>query len=69
MGLNQIVRFKDLPLFTGLRRTTILRLMERGEFPKPVPLTNSGRALGWYEDDIAAWQERRRAAARENQDG
>ena len=59
--LNRIIRKKDLPNFVGLQRTQIEGLIERGEFPKPIPLSDSGRAIGWLESEIWAWQQQRLA--------
>lgn len=38
---------------TGLRRTTIYKLMREGNFPKPRQLTSS--AVGWREDEVEEW--------------
>lgn len=38
---------------TGLSRTTIWRLVRRGEFPTPRRL--SANAIGWIESEIDAW--------------
>jgi predicted DNA-binding transcriptional regulator AlpA len=45
----------------GLKRTQIQELIARGEFPRPVPLSDSGRAIGWLEHELVAWQQRRLA--------
>jgi predicted DNA-binding transcriptional regulator AlpA len=37
-------------------------LIKTGEFPKPVPLSDSGRAIAWLETDLIAWQNARIAA-------
>jgi prophage regulatory protein len=60
--LNKIIRKKDLPNYVGLQRTQIELLIERGEFPRPVPLSDSGRAIGWLEHEVWAWQQARLAA-------
>jgi prophage regulatory protein len=54
--LYKILREKQLPEFVGLRRTTINELVQSGEFPQPIPLNDSGRAKGWLEAEVAAWQ-------------
>ena len=59
--LNRIIRKRDLPRYVGLQRTQIELLVERGEFPKPVPLSDSGRAVGWSESELWAWQQARLA--------
>jgi len=63
--LNKIIRRRDLPLYTGLRKSTINRLIAENEFPSPIKLTSGGRAKGWLEADIVEWQQRRREASRE----
>lgn len=59
--LNRIIRKKDLPNYCGLQRTQIEQLIERGEFPKPIPLSDTGRAIGWIESELWAWQQQRLA--------
>jgi prophage regulatory protein len=57
--LNRMFRLRDLPQFVGLRRTQIGELIKSGEFPKPVPLSDGGRAVAWLETDLIAWQNAR----------
>lgn len=40
---------------TGLRPTALEDAMARGEFPRPISLTNSGRAVAWLECEIDEW--------------
>jgi len=56
-----IIRLRDLPLYVGLKRTLIQELIARGEFPKAVPLSDTGRTKGWLEHELIAWQQRRLA--------
>ena len=44
---------------TGLSNTTVWRLQQRGDFPKPVQLS-PGR-VGWHERDVDNWVQSRRA--------
>jgi prophage regulatory protein len=60
--LNRVFRRKDLPPFVGLRRTQVDELIAKGEFPKPIRLSESGRAIAWLEADLAEWQAKRIAA-------
>lgn len=60
--LNRMYRLRDLPQFVGLRRTQITELVKAGEFPRPIPLSNGGRAVAWLEADLVAWQTARIAA-------
>lgn len=57
--LNRLIRLAELPLYVGLQRTQIAYLIDIGEFPRPVPLSDSGRAVAWLESDIIAWQGQR----------
>ena len=52
---------------TGLSRSTLYALMGENKFPKPVPI-GAGRAVGWIEGEIAAWQQSR-IAERDRQHG
>jgi predicted DNA-binding transcriptional regulator AlpA len=56
---RRIIRLYNLPELTGLKRTRIQELIASGEFPRPFPLTESGRAKGIFEDDLIEWQKRR----------
>jgi prophage regulatory protein len=60
--LNRMYRLRDLPQFVGLRRTQIGELIKSGEFPKPIPLSDGGRAVAWLEADLIEWQNARIAA-------
>lgn len=57
--LNRMYRLRDLPQFVGLRRTQIAELIKTGEFPKPIALSDAGRAIAWLESDLIAWQHAR----------
>jgi len=60
-GPQRIYRSRDLPSVTGLQRTLIGEMVKRGEFPRPIPLSDSGRAVGWLESDVVEWQKARAA--------
>jgi prophage regulatory protein len=56
--LPRILRMAEVEAVTSLYRSTIYELMqEPGGFPLPVPL--SPRAVGWVEQEVRAWLERR----------
>ena len=59
--LLRIIRLRDLPTYVGLQRSQIDELIKRGEFPKPIKLSDSGRANGWLEHELIAWQQERLA--------
>lgn len=50
---DAILRRPDVERRTGLSRSTIYAMMNRGEFPRPIQL--SARAVGWMASDIDAW--------------
>jgi len=48
-------RVNDLVPLTGLSRSTIYRLVDKGDFPKPIKL--SARIIGWEEEAVLRWKE------------
>jgi prophage regulatory protein len=60
--LNKLYRLRDLSQWCGLKRTQIDELIAKGEFPRPIKLSDSGRAIAWLEADLAEWQAKRIAA-------
>lgn len=61
-SLNRMYRLRELPQFVGLRRTQISELIKIGQFPRPIPLSDGGRAVAWLEHDLITWQNARIAA-------
>jgi prophage regulatory protein len=59
--LQRILRRPQVLEATGYSRTQLQELIDKGEFPPPFPLSDTGRAVGWFEDDVVAWQQRRLA--------
>jgi prophage regulatory protein len=57
--LNRIIRKKELPDFCGLQKTQIEKLIKLGQFPKPITLSDAGRAVAWLEHELIAWQQAR----------
>ncbi len=62
--LNKLIRLADLPQFVGLQRTQIDNLIASGEFPKPIKLSDGGRAKAWLECEVLDWQNQRIAKSR-----
>jgi prophage regulatory protein len=60
----RLVRERDLPAYAGLKRTQISELIKRGEFPRPIKLSDGGRAKAWLEDELLLWQRRTTCIAR-----
>jgi prophage regulatory protein len=56
-GIPRILRLAEVEVITGRPRTAIYRLMQEGTFPIPIPL--GARAVGWLEDEVKTWIERR----------
>ena len=54
---RKIIRLPEVRSVTGLSRSTIYRRVAQGEFPAPVQI--SERAVGWREDEVMEWIERR----------
>lgn len=55
--MQSILRRQDVEKVTGLAKPTIYQLIKKGEFPRQVKIT--GRAVGWLESEILAWQKTR----------
>lgn len=56
----RILRRAAVATRTGLSATSLWRLMQAGDFPKPVSLGR--RAVGWIEAEVDAWIEARSRA-------
>ncbi|WP_300512939.1 AlpA family transcriptional regulator [Aliiroseovarius sp.] len=50
---QKLLRRPEVEALTGLSRTSIYRMMDEGEFPRPVRLGK--RAVAWREADLAEW--------------
>lgn len=61
---SALIRRSEVEARTGLARATIYSMVRAGKFPAPIPLTESGRAVGWIESDIDAYLQRCINAAR-----
>jgi prophage regulatory protein len=61
-ALTRIIRKNELLKYVGLRKSQLAELITAGQFPKPVALSDTGRAIGWLESEIIAWQQERIAA-------
>ena len=60
---DRLLRRRDVEDITGLSRSSIYRLMRKGEFPLPVKVGPS--AVRWKESDITVWLESRPLATGE----
>ena len=59
---DRVFTMADLPDLTGLKRTQILDLITREEFPKPFRPSRGGHRTAWFGADIARWQQERKNA-------
>lgn len=50
---QKLIRRPEVEALTGLSRTSIYRMMEEGDFPRPVRVGK--RAVAWREADLADW--------------
>lgn len=53
--VRTILRLPAVREATGLACSTIYAKIARGEFPAPVQI--SGNRVGWFADEVAAWQD------------
>jgi prophage regulatory protein len=57
-----ILRLPAVKQSTGLSRSTIYLRVAEGTFPRPVSL--GGRTVGWLENEVQEWLQRRIDASR-----
>ncbi|NVF12989.1 helix-turn-helix transcriptional regulator [Vreelandella maris] len=50
---------------TTLSDSALYRLMEKGQFPRPIQLNPNGRAVAWVESEVEHWIKQRIDAARQ----
>lgn len=48
-----VYRMKDLTQVIGLGKSKIYRMVNDGEFPKPIELAPN--AVGWPSDEVKVW--------------
>lgn len=56
----QLLRLPDVISTTGLSRSTIYRLADRGEFPAPIKL--AARTTAWAAAEVGQWIDAKMAA-------
>ena len=57
---KRVLRLREVCERYGLGRSTVYRLMDQGQFPKPIQL--GPQAVAWRVEDLEAWLESRPAA-------
>jgi len=63
--MEKILRLNSVKEITGLSRSSIYLMIQRGEFPKNIRLNNF-RAVGWLENEIQDWIQTRITFGRDN---
>ena len=61
---DRLLSRRRVEVVTGISRSSIYRLKERGDFPQPVRVGRT--AVRWKESDIADWMESRPEAGGES---
>ena len=61
----EIIRFHDGPKVFGLGPSRLKEKIDAGEIEAPIPLSDSGRALGWTRQMVMNHQARMAALAEE----
>lgn len=56
---DRFVRLSGVEHLTGLKKSTLYRLIQEGKFPRGIRL--SARATAWSENEVCAWVEARKA--------
>jgi prophage regulatory protein len=54
MAARNLLRLPAVKIKSGLKTSAIYDQMAKGEFPRPVNITD--HAVAWYEDEIEEWQ-------------
>ncbi len=60
---DRLLRRREVEEITAMSRSSIYRLMQEGEFPRPVRVGSA--AVRWRESDITVWLESRPVARSE----
>ena len=60
---DRLMRRREVEKITGISRSSIYRLMQEGEFPRPVRVGSA--AVRWRQSDITVWLESRPVATGE----
>jgi hypothetical protein len=64
-GARRAIRKTNLREHDGLGKTQRDELIKKGLYPPGIKLSESGRALIWFDDIVAAYQRWREAEARD----
>src|SRR5215469_7447447 len=59
---RRVLRLPAVEGKTGLKKSQILAAAAEGRFPRPFPILENGRAMGWDEQEIDEYLESRLSA-------
>lgn len=65
MAVRKFLRRAAVLDATGWSTPTLYRKIKEGKFPKPTKLDPDGQAVGWFEDEVEAFQKAAVSAAME----
>lgn len=57
--MQQLLRIPEVLRQTGLKRSTLYAALAKNEFPKPLKLNSSGRAVAFLQSEVDSWIEQR----------
>jgi len=60
---QKLLRLRAVEDATGLKRSTLYRLIQSNDFPPPIQLTGA-RAVAWVQSDVENWIQARIANAK-----
>ena len=60
---DRLMRRREVEQVLGISRSSIYRLMQQGEFPRPIRIGPA--AVRWKASDITAWEDSRPVATSE----
>ena len=60
----KVLKAREVALMTNLSRVTIWRLENEGQFPQRIKI--STKRVGWLEDEVTKWIEKRPRVVSEN---
>lgn len=62
--MKRLLRNREVRTMAGLSNSQLYLLIQRGEFPAPIKLSQHGRSVAWLESDVIAWIDARLEASR-----
>lgn len=64
--METLLKIKEVQRRSGLCRSSIYKMMKRGEFPQNIQL--SLRCVAWLESEVDGWVQGRISSSRPNQE-